>query len=391
MKQLLKSIWPAPGPIRSLLLSLVVYSILVLICTIVLGFACDPAHPPTEAHLALADLNGTVPEYRTYFMKPNWFLYPLFFLLIGIIIKFSWEPFQEAWRRSGSSPNSVVKSSDGTVIDKQRIENLIAKLEKLRSRSLVVGLALALIWATVDSSETRRIYFGVETYADQLQYALKDPDFTVKWLFEREPPKAESAPALAAPTEQIIFTLMLELEQFFLIGLGLLVLIQIVLQAILFVALDKFRLNGVTYSIHLDPLRPSNDFGLGDWNKALDVMYWSIAPGLGIANISMLSQPSDIKDIGQLMGMWTLGLLLAAPFLITVLGRRGWVYECQRRLEEDGNDKRVWERFHQQRLWPMEARRMEKVGILLCMILFLTYAGLGTAGYIIKNVPPFSN
>ncbi|MHC4728505.1 MAG: hypothetical protein ACYS17_14890, partial [Planctomycetota bacterium] len=75
-----------------------------------------------------------------------------------------------------------------------------------------------------------------------------------------------------------------------------------------------------------------------------------------------------------------LGLLLVGPFLVTILGRSRWVNECQHRLEV-GNDDQVWEQFHQQRLWPMDPKHMDKVGILVCIILFSIYAGTETLKY----------
>lgn len=229
------------------------------------------------------------------------------------------------------------------------------------------------------------IYCSAESYAEQLEYALKDSDFTVKWLFEQKP--EDNAPFLYAPPKQIVFTLMVELQQVFLIGLGFLVLFQIILQTLWFAALDLCRLNGVTYSIHLDPRNPSNDFGLGDWNRALDTTYWFIAPSLLMPIISMLSQPSDDRDIGQVMGIGLLGVLILIPPIITVLGRRRWLYECQRRLEKAGHDERAWEQYHRQKLWPMGRQRMEQIGLILCLFLFMFYAGVEITRYAIRLVP----
>lgn len=340
-----------------------------------MGFTTKPYHPPSEAHLEFVYPNP-IPKYRSYYEKPNWLWFPVFFLIIGVVVKFTWNPFQEAWRRAANNAKSIVKSSDGNAINQENAGKLTSKLEKFRNGCLLIIAGLfASLFFYFDSAETREIYFAASNYGRQMEVALKDPDFTVKWLFEEAPQSANAAP-ITPPLKQVIFTFMLELEQVFLIGLGFLVLFQIFLQALCFAVLDRFSVNGVAYSIHLDPERPSNDFGLGDWNKALDISSWALAPGLCIAVVSMLSQPGDTKDIGQVMGLWALGLLFAALLLPTIGGRCRWMNECRRRLEEGDNNEQAWKRFHQQNPWPMDPRRMQNLGFPVSISLFAIFAGV---------------
>ena len=380
---LLKNMWPASGLMRWLLLSFLAYSVLCFFCAVFMEFTAKPYYPPSEAHLEFVFPNQ-IPRYRSYFEKWNWLLFPFFFLIIGVIAKFTWDPFQEAWRRAANNAKSIVKNSEGNVITQENAGKLTSKLEKIRNVWLlaIAGLC-ALLFFYFDSAETREIYFTARNYGRQMEIALKDPDFTVKWLFE-EAPRSANADSIAPPLKQIIFTFMLELEQMFLIGLGFLVLFQMLLQTFCFAALEQFSVNGVAYSVHLDPERPSNDFGLGDWNKALDIASWALAPGLCITVVSMLSQPGGSKDIGQRMGVWALGLLFAALLLPTIGGRRRWMNECQRRLEEEDNNEQAWKRFHQQNPWPMDPRRMQNLGFTVSISLFAIFAGIEVGTLIVR-------
>ena len=389
----LKKIWPEQGPLKRFLWFFFIYSVFVCICAYWMGFGEDPLYPPSETHLRLIGSDKVfiesdkVPEYRSYFDKMNWVLFPVFIIIVGGVVKFTWEPFQRAWQQSGSDPESVVRRScDGRVIQPKDASKLTQKLERIRNRwLLVLAGGFALIFAILDYYETFTIYFGKVNYLTQMEFALIDPDFDVKWLFE-QPVKSLQSARIPPPCKQIIFNWILELEEFLLIGLGFLVLFQILLQTICFAALDQFPLNGVRYSIQLDPKRPANDFGLENWNKALDIASWAIAPGLCITIISMLSQPAGSKDIGQNMGIISLGLLFASLLLPTIAGRRRWVYECQSRLAGKDISKRTWERFHEQKPWPMNFRRMENIGLIVSIYLFTVYAGIEISTFLIRFI-----
>ena len=389
MKQiwlLFKKIWPEKGPLKKFLLYFFLYSLMVLVCACLMGFGESPLYPPSNEHREFVE-SGKIPEYRSYFDKMNWVLYPVFIIIVGGVVKFTWEPFQQAWQKSGSDRASVVKKYlDGSVINHVDVCELTAKLEKIRNSWLLVFAGLcALIFASVDYRESYQIYFGELNYSGQMQFALEDPDFDVKWLFEKPVQSSDSA-SIPPPWKQTIFHAMLEVEEFLLLGLGFLVLFQILLQTIYFAALDQFPLNGTRYSIQLDPEHPANDFGLKNWNKALEIASWAIAPGLCIAIVSMLSQPAGSNDMGQRAGVWALGLLFLSLLLPTIAGRRRWVYQCQCRLAGKGISKETWKQFHEQKPWPMNMRRMENIGLIVSIYLFTIYAGIEITTFLIRFI-----
>ncbi len=384
---LFKKIWPEQGPLIIFLWCFLAYSVIVLGCAWWMGFGETPLCPPDNNHLVFI-ASKKVPEYRSYFDKMNWVLFPLFIIIVGGVVKLTWEPFQKAWRQSASDSASVVKTYlDGSVINHVDACELTSKLEKIRNSWLLVLAAVcALIFAAVDYYETYLMYFGEVDYSRQMELALQDPDFDVKWLFDK-PIQPSDSTRIPPPWTQITLNSMLEVEEFLLLGLGFLVLFQIFLQTIYFAALDQFPLNGTRYFIQLDPERPANDFGLENWNIALEIASWAIAPGLCIAIASMLSQPAGSNDIGQRAGVWALGLLFLALLLPTIAGRRRWMYQCQRRLAGKGISKETWKRFHEQKPWPMNMRRMENIGLIVSIYLFTIYAGIEITTLLIRFIP----
>ncbi|XOV77600.1 MAG: hypothetical protein ACFHVJ_11635 [Aestuariibacter sp.] len=355
------SILPKENGIRTLIICLVVYAFLVMAFAVTYGYHISPEPEPEG--------------YKAYFDKWNWFPYPIFFLVLGAIVQMTWEPFQRAWYRSAEVTPSVIVSKQGTPLSTAEAADIIRHINKLRVLAIIIAIALGFFWGVFDGAQTRTIYFS-QSFAEQLQLANVAPDFTVKWIYSA--PESPNDLAAQAPWHQIAFYMMLEIEQAFLIGLGFFVLLQVLLQATVFACLDKLNIVGKSFTPQLIYNSASRDFGLGAWNRAIDMFYWVISFGLVIAVISRFSQPSGDPDTGQVMGQWALGALLALPFLVTIAGRIRMIRKLDRYLEKHGSEE-DWEARNNQNGWPMDPKRMQKVGFLICMALYTVFAGKDVA------------
>ncbi|NLS12151.1 hypothetical protein HGP28_04485 [Vibrio sp. SM6] len=353
--------------LKCMILSLTLYSIIVLIFAWSYGFFYLPDNPPSEK-----------PFYKAYFDKPNWYLYPIFYLIIGFVVKSTWARFQNAWRQGAENGKTIIINSQGEKADKDAIRSITDKLNELRQLLIPIALIFSLIWSYFDGYETRQIYFEHD-FPAQLASAEKDPDFTVKWIFSHS--DKDRAEHLPAPTSQLIFYIMLEVEQFFLIGLGFLVLFQVLLQIFVFSFLDKLKIFSDTFSIELRYNSGARDFGLGEWNRAIDLFYWIISLGLIITLFVKYSQPPEAADVGIEMGKWALAALILLPFLATIAGRSRFVHQLDKMLEvKDCHE--AWELRHNQSPWPLEPQRMQKVGFLLALALYSLFAGQDISTFI---------
>ncbi|MBL4713296.1 MAG: hypothetical protein JKY64_01980 [Alcanivorax sp.] len=369
-------LWPDNAKLKIILWAFLCFTVVVLIYAIWFRFYESP--PLTEEYAKSVGLSGEFQPYRAYFDKENWFLYPVFVVIIGIVMRFTWEPFQIAWRKSASMNEPVLRQYSGEVIEQSNVRAIVRSLEKYRIIALFLALSVSAVWSAIDTSKTREAFFA-NSYLEQISAIIEDPDFSVKWLFERVPENQNVQ--LPAPISQSIFTILLEIEQLFLIALGFLVLFQISIQTISFAMLEYLNLGGISSKVHLNSDSKSHDFGLGHWNRALDLAYWVISLGLCIALVSRFSQPNLDKDIGILMGGWALGALLFTPLIVTILGRRRWLHECTERLDKAGADDSEWGSFHKQKLWPMDPKRFDKVGIAIAVALYSAFAGIEAAKY----------
>lgn len=344
-------------------------------------FSGVPEFPPSDEHVTAAssEVVTEIGEFRSFLQKSNWWPYPVFFLVIGIVAHLSWTPFQDAWRRGAKRDRPIIVSDEGRPMSSDQLKAITDRLERIRAAAFGVALLIGLLWTVgLDSPDPFRAHTA-SSYGAQIVPALPDPDFFYRWLFEVDP-TTQQAP-LPAPLGQILLTILLFLMQSALIALGFLVLFQCVIQVVAVNNLQILGLNEKSLSVKLDHRDPVQSFGLGDWNAALDNLYWMIALGLAVPILSMLNQPDAERDLPQVVGIYVLGLLVAFPFVATVFGRRQWLHRCRRQLERKGSDE-DWEMFNKQRLWPMDARRLGKVGIAVCLGMYGLFAGVVTADFL---------
>ena len=120
--------------------------------------------------------------------------------------------------------------------------------------------------------------------------------------------------------------------------------------------------------IRLDYRDGTKEFGLSEWNEAIDSMYWGLALVLIIPLISAYNQPDKNLDIGQFMADILLTILVISPFLFSIYVRGLRVPTARlSALEESkktGNDAAI-DDFSKQTIWPLQRAR-NKYGMLLC-------------------------
>lgn len=129
-------------------------------------------------------------------------------------------------------------------------------------------------------------------------------------------------------------------------------------------------------TISLRPESPLLEFGLEDWNQALNNTFWFLAAGIAIAIVLSLRQASG-GDFGQTVIHIGVSLLVAAPLVLTILGRQRRlpaIWERIRSGELSGLDVKL---FHDQRLWPLDRNWVSKSGIILTMFLLAYFLGIG--------------
>lgn len=393
--KLIKS-WVQTEPIVARwVLILFVYSLVVLGLAIAWGYIGEPEYPPAEEHLKIlessqnpewiklaGELENKSPDYKSYFEKPNWFLYPLFVLIIGLVLYYIWHPYQFAWKNSLKYGPLLFKP-DGEAASEKDLTDITGRLKRIQQKSIWLAIVGALIWTyCLDIKPLQTAYLSPSSFAQQLSVALSDPDFTVKWIFEIDSKAGIGIGMQGAypPVQQWLFTCLIYIQQTNLIALSFLVLFRILIQIGYFVGIEFFT-EKPKIRFHINPASKSKDFGLSDWNTALDKTYWMISLGICIAIISAFSQPEGEKDMGQLMGIYAMGIVIFFPFLITVFGRTRWVDECRERVMAE-DDPVLWESFHEQSLWPMDPKKLEKIGVLLCFVLYAIFSGIETANII---------
>ncbi len=114
-----------------------------------------------------------------------------------------------------------------------------------------------------------------------------------------------------------------------------------------------------------DPLR---QFGLSDFNRALNCLYIFIALIMIIPCLSHYNQIGDEKDLGQYLLVFLLPLLLTAPLIIPITDR------FMREPEAKARARTCDSLFHEQRLWPFDSGNSSYIGKIAAMVVIAEYA-----------------
>lgn len=373
------------------LLGLVIYSVVVYVLAVLLGFHEVP-------------IEGI--GYETYFDKPNWWGYPFFFVFVAPALWLSWTPFLTVW---GKLADTGVLTAQGAEIDADTLSELRVTVASKRWIAVAVAIVGAIISHIADLDRFIAIY-EAERYVDQLELAqaCRQPDFAVKWLLEvpgemgKAQPAEEfkklcrslvpaegdvvvpSAPAedlrelrrQPLPAAQIVFVVALLVQQFAIVLLGFLAFGQLILHAVLFALFDRLafvRRRGLRLA--LNPESPLREFGLEHWNHALNNVYWALTPALAVPVVSRLAHPDpELYLPTQHLMTVLIPLAVLGPIMATIISRQVKLPEVWERVQPRGPVDP--EAYLDQRLWPLDKNWSSKLGILLAAFLASLMLGL---------------
>lgn len=251
---------------------------------------------------------------RGYLQKPNWFLFSLYWPIIAWLVHCTWHPFMEAWR---SLPGKkVVKKSNGNTINTTVLDSFFNTLKRQRRWLICVALILGLGLTAWDAGRLWGEYGIVPVEVFCQEQNCEDPDFTVAF-------RLPNAFGDVNKHWNGLFVIFAYLMQGGLIFLALLTLFQVCLHTVSFIRFEKFpevRKNELEITLNFRDL--IYQFGLSEWNRAINYSYWAIAVGLLIPIISHASQEQGKPpDTGQILLQFLLPLLLLAPAALPVAGR----------------------------------------------------------------------
>lgn len=344
--------------------------------------------------------------YRTYFEKLNWCLYPLFFLIIAPLIYSTWVPYMDAWREDDVE-NPIVRNHNGTEISNDARNDLLAEFSGYRVRFVLIALIASTIFCYFDMAEMRKSIFG-NTYATQLESSCENPDFFEKWIFIHESSRSsqiescadirpyaaltekevsalsrEQAEAIntkrkkllnerdetptAPPWHQLMIIAICYFQQFNIIAMGFLSLLQMLSQPVILGFFDKLKTSKINKLIIIfDHRSPFEDFGLGPWNRALDTQFWFLFIALLIPLVSKIAQQPGQIDFGHHTGGILLLILVWLPAILALISRKRWKDESRKRADNEGNE--AIEMFNKQHVWPFDKDITMKAGFLLSLV-----------------------
>jgi len=335
-------------------------------------------------------------DFEPYFSRPNWYLYPLFFLIIAFPVHFSWYSFCQAWQHHCSKKGVITNSSP------KLAEECLNDFRLYRRWILGLAVFFSLFLNILEDRDLFKLYYPTKniTYVDQLKYACDDPAFLerpfLKYESQRSNPinrcfdvrperqytkreyeklerdkyeyykkllrtasdifdskKTESPFSEANAFEQIAMWSCV-LQQFIMWCLGFVVLFQILVQGIVFWFFDKTQAAKRHNATIKFKLAPARDFGLYEWNVALSNLFWAMSPALFFAAVSKWKQPPGDLDAGWAIAYILLIIVAIAPWLLPFVTRTRWKRECRKRVYEEPINSENLRLFHEQKLWPMD-------------------------------------
>lgn len=368
---------------------------------------------------------GDLP-YRRYFdpANINWLGYPIFYLLVAMLVHLSWAPFKRAWVELVNE--GVIKQKDdrAPVLEKKDMSKIVESgVARVRRSCIAVaiifaGVLLILEQRTSTSSVWAKDISGLE----QLERACKNPDYWDKEFFElypqlqfgdnSEPAEcpvaygdmsytasdlcicdiARSSSCVAndqihcdVTVERPAYTwllLALGAQMLFIGALGMLVLAQLAAHIWLFARFEKMKFaHDSGLKIDLDWDSPLAEFGLHKWNQALNNVYWGFSLGLLVPIASRFSQRGDTLDSGQVILSFAVSLVVLGPIAATIIVRQirlpgTWISITDQLSDSSPDEKEAaLKSYHGQRLWPFDKNIASKLGIVVALTL-LSYIAL---------------
>lgn len=337
-----------------------------------LSFAVWPLAPLIGA----TDVPANAPNsYRTYFQIASWWGFPFIFLGMAPLLWLTWQPLLRAWEHLAES--GVMLSPHGRP-DEATVQRVLDAVRGYRHRIVFASIVIALGINTGDIAPRIGILLGYASFGEQASYACKFPDAHSKWIIEALAERAPDACAgvneaasgqpiekgISPPAGQLVFNTILAAQQFLIVFFAALAVSQILLHTWLFAGFERLpiaRTNGLR--LMLNCKSPINEFGLEQWNYALNNFYWAASPALlGVFLSRASTAPEDYLPGQQMLGI-AVPACLIAPMAATIIVRQIRLPAIWKTIDPDGPV--TPEDYRRQQLWPLDRNWSSKLGILL--------------------------
>lgn len=301
-----------------------------------------------------------------YLRKMNWCWNPLFFILVGLLVHMSWTLFMNAWH--SIHKHSLLYVGNNIELTNSKILPLLLRIEYSRKYLVIISIALGLIITALDAGCLWSEYgvFG--------SIQCVERDFSVAYSMSSFPDADKFTNGL--------FNIFAYLLQGFLIAGGFLALFQMTLHATFFLKFENIKeAQDRSLILRLNIKDPLHEYGITEFNRALNVTYIFIALAMVIPIISAASQQSTTFDFGQWLLRVLLPLLLLLPLIISYLDRVLRSQEATDRVISSSN-KEDEDSLAKQKLWPFEGSRIGYLGKMAATIVIGEYAYLFNQNFI---------
>jgi|ERR1700730_7771676 len=303
---------------------------------------------------------------RGFFQKPNWFLYPVFLPLMLWLVYITWFEYVEGWK--AIREEGVLRTSEYHRVSRKQFVILLQFMRRFRPILFVAACAVGVILTTIDSNSAFSL---LSKSSAELADKCLDRDFFIAVVLPNYFPRASWIGT-------IWFATWCYLMQGALIALGFMCLFQILFHGILFTFFETTsfaRKNGISITLRADD--PAKEYGLGQWNYAINRGYIFVAVGMAIPLVSHWSQIGGPcpKSTGQRLFASFLWAILGAPTLLPLLAR------FSRKREVTGmvikaDDKDFSKDVEEQRLWPFDKDNIGKISLAISFVEYLLISDL---------------
>jgi len=362
--------------------------------------------------------------YKTFSEVPAWYYFPIYFPIAALVVWQSWDAFIKVWEKLPET--NVISRRGKEKVTYEILNQLKNEFNKKRYRLIILSFILGFVCMYEDSERERRTMIHEKTFSGQLARACEDPDFLSKWLWNywianhtysdnnnpcsleklKEPNTGEriknptkeqqyhwrkaeilkiinantmnfSNDRIPPPTAQWITVTLFHLEDGILISLGWLIFLQSLAHSYYFYRFEKLKTAEKNdLIIELNVNSDLNEFGLEHWNHTLNNLYWYLSAAFIPPIFSRMSQP-DLSnlDTSQVWLQTLIPLIVAAPMITTIIVRQMRIPDSWKTLKT----KTDYQKFLEQRLWPLDRNWSSKLGVLLAFFILSLFLGINIA------------
>jgi hypothetical protein len=301
---------------------------------------------------------------KGFLQKPNWYLFPLFLPPVAWLVFVTWHRYINAWK--GLRATCVLHTPNYRRIKEESLAKLLRKLVQARVVALTFSLAIGIGLSVLDS----RTAFDFFQNPGLLQQSCAERDFTVAILLPKEFPRAHWF-------GNLWFDCAAYLCQSVLISLAFLSLFQVLIHTFWFGFIERTKL-GKEQKVMVDLMvdDPLYEFGMTEWNHAINIGYVFVAVAMAVPTLSHFSQLAACKlDLGQhLLGLT--GTLLIAPAVLPTLARFWRIRQANALVQSIGTEE-LRNLYDKQKIWPFDRFHIGKIMLAVAFMQYLIVTGHG--------------